>query len=86
MRAGHQLQSLPWKGSLRGGLTLSCSQPGPTITPAPQGRQEVSSRVFSSFPQLDRDISHTNPVHGVEGEGGTAMLLLSFFALGLRGG
>lgn len=85
MRAGHELQSLPWKGSLLGGLAYSCSQAGPTATPVPQGRQEVSSRVFSSFPQLKRDISHTNPVHGVEGEG-IVMLLLSFFALGLRGG
>lgn len=50
VRAGHQLQSLPWQGSLLGGLAHSCSQPGPAGTPVPQGRQEVSSRVFSSFP------------------------------------
>lgn len=83
MRAGHQLQSLPWKGSPWGGLAHSCSQPGPKVTPAPQGRQEVSSRVFSSFPQLDRDISHINPAHGVEGEGGDSDAFALFLCPGI---
>lgn len=60
-----------------GGLAHSCRQPGPKVTPAPQRRQKVSSRVFSSFPQLERDISHTNPVHSVEGRGQRCFCSLS---------
>jgi hypothetical protein len=70
----------PGKSSVQGGLASSVWLDQPlSFIPVPQGRQEDASRAFSSFPQLDQDISHINPVHGGEWSGGgVGILLLPF--------